>query len=287
MFRYNKMSKVQRRIEISPSESTAGISALNRRRLDLIHRSAEGPITVGEAARILGLDRVSTAKLLAHWHTQGWLVRLRRGLYLPVPLGVSEPRKWGGDPWAVFARAFAPCYIGGWSACEHWGFTEQLFRAIVVFTGKPVRPRRGEIQGTPFVAKAVAPESFFGTRRIWRERVPVEISGPSRTVVDVLDDPSVGGGIRHVAEIVGAYFGSEHRDDQRLVEYARRLGNRTVFKRLGFLVERLEINARDLITACLSHMSAGYSRLDPKGPTRGRLLRRWRLLVNVEVPRAT
>ena len=47
--------------------------------------------------------------------------------------------------------------------------------------------------------------------------------------------------------MVRAYFTSEHRDDRRLVEYGRRLGNQTVFKRLGFLVERLGIEAPDLL----------------------------------------
>lgn len=280
------MAQVQSGQELRNSEYTAGISPLNRRRLSLIHRSARGPVTVAEAAKILELDPASTAKLLAHWHAQGWLLRVRRGLYVPVPLGVSSPSGWVEDPWGVIAKAFAPCYIGGWSACEQWGFTEQLFRAVFIFTKKPVRPRTGEIQGTPFVAKVVSASRFFGTRRIWRDQVPVEVSDPSRTLVDILDDPSAGGGVRHVAQVVSAYFRSEHRNDMQLIEHALRLGNRTVLKRLGFLVERLEIEAPEVIAKCLANLSAGYSQLDPKGLDKGKLLRRWRLLVNVDIPRA-
>lgn len=64
----------------------------------------------------------------------------------------------------------------------------------------------------------------------------------------------------------------------------RRLGNRPVFKRLGFIVERLGIEAQDLLAECRDARSTGYTRLDPSGPARGRLLRRWGLQVNVEVP---
>lgn len=270
-----------------PLEYTAGISAVNRQRLDLIHRSARGAITVREATKILGLGPRATAKLLAHWESQGWMVRVRRGLYLPVPLGVSAPAKWTGDPWAIITRAFAPCYIGGWSACEHWGFTEQIFRTVLVLTKRPVRPRKGEIRGTPFLAKVVPSDRFFGTRRIWREEVPIDISDPTRTLIDILGDPSLGGGMRHVARVASAYFESEHRNDGQLVEYGLRLGNRTAFKRLGFLLERLEIHATDIVDTCRKHMSAGYSKLDPKGPNRGKLLRRWRLRVNVEVSGTT
>ncbi|OGL16391.1 MAG: hypothetical protein A3K12_06110 [Candidatus Rokubacteria bacterium RIFCSPLOWO2_12_FULL_71_19] len=84
--------------------------------------------------------------------------------------------------------------------------------------------------------------------------------------------------------MVRAYFASEHRDDRQLVAYGLRLGNQTVFKRLGFLIEQLGIEAADLQAECRSARSAGYTRLDPSGPARGRLLRRWGLRLNVEVP---
>jgi len=34
----------------------------------------------------------------------------------------------------------------------------------------------------------------------------VDVSDVHRTIVDMLDDPSSGGGIRHVAECLSAYF---------------------------------------------------------------------------------
>lgn len=264
--------------------TASGISATSRDRLERLHRNTRGTVTVPEAAKILGLSDASAAPLLARWQSQGWLQRVRRGLYVLVPLGASGRVGVVADPWILMARAFAPCYIGGWSACEHWGLTEQLFREVVVFSSKPVRPRRGEVGGIGYLARVVPPRQLFGTRRVWRDRTPVDVSDPARTIVDVLDVPALGGGIRHVAEVVRAFFTSEHRNDDRLVEYGRRLGNQTVFKRLGFLVERMGIQAPDLLVKCRAARSAGYARLDPDNPARGRLLRRWGLRVNVEIP---
>lgn len=62
----------------------------------------------------------------------------------PVPLGAAAAT-WSADAWAVLARAFAPCYVGGWSAAGHGGLTEQLFTATVVFTTRDARPREGEL----------------------------------------------------------------------------------------------------------------------------------------------
>ena len=268
----------------APQYTASGISAANRRRLERLHRGSRGTVTVREAAKILGIESTATARLLAHWRAQGWIQRARRGLYVLVPLGAEGRVGVVADPWILIARAFAPCYIGGWSACEHWDLTEQIFREVVVITSKPVRPRRGEIGGVGYLARVVAPSQLFGTRRVWRDPTPVDVSDPSRTIVDILDVPALGGGIRHVAHVVRVHFASEHRNDRRLVEYARQLGNQTVFKRLGFLVERLGIDAPDLLSECRGARSAGYARLDPSGPARGRLLRRWGLKVNVEVP---
>ncbi len=151
-------------MELDAQQYTAsGISAANRRRLEQLHRGSKGPVTVREAAHILGIDATTTARLLAHWCAHGWIRRVRRGLYVLVPLGAAGRVGVVADPWIFIARAFAPCYIGGWSACEHWDLTEQLFREAVVITSKPVRPRRGEIGGARYLARVIAPRQLFSS----------------------------------------------------------------------------------------------------------------------------
>jgi predicted transcriptional regulator of viral defense system len=99
--------------------------------------------------------------------------------------------------------------------------------------------------------------------------------------IDVLDAPRLGGGIRHVAEIVAAYL--EDHDPDTMIDYADRLGNRAVFKRLGYIVEAVGIDAPDLVAASRRRISAGVSALDPDGPPGGRRVMRWGLRVNVLV----
>jgi predicted transcriptional regulator of viral defense system len=259
-----------------------GISGPGRTLLRRLTR-ARKLFTVSEAAAITGLDRPVAGRLLAHWASRGWLARLRRGLYAPVPLDADPRAENVADAWAVLSRVFAPCYIGGWSACEHWGLTEQLFRTIVVVTARRVVAREGEIAGARYLAKRVAADFLFGTRKVWREGLAVEVSDQERTVVDVLDSPEIGGGMRHVASVVAVYFRSDDRKEQQLLDYGVRLGNRTVFKRLGFLIERLGIHAPQTVSFCLRNVSKGYSLLDPSGPRKGRLVRRWNLRLNVRV----
>src|SRR3990172_4822891 len=119
----------------------AGISDSNRRLLVTLHRHSSGVVDIAETARLLSLDRVRASKLLAHWETQGWVRRLRRGLYLLIPLEAASPEGWAPDPWLVATHLFSPGYVAGWSAAEHWGLTEQIFRSIAVFTAAPLRQR--------------------------------------------------------------------------------------------------------------------------------------------------
>jgi predicted transcriptional regulator of viral defense system len=173
--------------------------------------------------------------------------------------------------------------IGGWSAAEHHGLTDQTFRDVVVFASHHVRDRHPRIQDTTFRVVVVHESRLFGTDIVWRDRVRVQVSDPSRTVVDILGDPNLGGGIRHVADIVSAYFVHPRRDDARLLDYARRLANRTVYKRLGYLVELMDVNAPEVIEACLERKSRGFSLLDPTMPPSGRCIRRWNLLLNARI----
>lgn len=260
-----------------------GIGPAYRAHLAGLSRAFDGPFTAAEAAEVLAVDRATASRITGYLASRGWLARVRRGLYVAVPLEATAPGEWRADPWLVAAHVFEPCYIGGWSACEHWGLTEQLFRDLLVVTAQPQRGSAVRLQGADFHVVVRQPAALFGTRPVWRGRERVDVSDPSRTVVDILDDPAIGGGIRHVADVVAEYFRSEHRNDDRLLAYIERLGNRTVFKRLGYLLEALEIDAPDLLKVCLERKSAGISALDPSIDAKGKITKRWNLRLNARV----
>lgn len=261
---------------------SGGISRGNRQHLELLHREFRAPFGAEEAADCLGVPRERASRLLRHLASQGWLARVKHGLYVAVPLEARSSGQWIEDPWVAGSKAFAPCYIAGWSACEHWGLTDQIFSEIAVVTAKPIRKKRQTIQRTTFVVKQLAPNQIFGTKALWRRESRVEVSDPSRTVIDMLDDPRLGGGIRHVAAALDEYWAS-YLDEQRLLGYAARRNNRSVYKRLGYLLEVQNIGSPGLIEACRSSMSTGLAALDPSVSEPGRIVKRWNLRVNVGV----
>ena len=93
----------------------------------------------------------------------------------------------------------------------------------------------------------------------------------------MLDDPASGGGIQHAADCVAQYMQRKDFDARLLIEYAERLGNGAVFKRLGFLAER-HPRADALLDAAKLRLTKGYAKLDPALDC-SRLVTRWRLRV--------
>jgi predicted transcriptional regulator of viral defense system len=248
-----------------------------RARLAKILRASGPLISVEDAATALDVDRVVAAKLLARWQTQAWLQRVRRGVYAPVPLTATPADQVIDDPWILVPRLFDPAYVGGATAAHHWGLTEQLFRTIFVYTAQPVRRSQQTIRGISFTIRRMPAAKLFGTRAVWRGRVKIAVSDLHRTLLDLLDDPAMGGGIRQVADCLQAYLVHAETNPTTLLAYAERLGNGAVFKRLGFLAERGGA-PNELVTACAARLTQGNAKLDPALPS-PRLVRRWRLWI--------
>lgn len=259
-------------------EPIAGLGKESRKRLAEIVRGTQGTVSVSQAAKILKLPSSKAAKMLARWAKQGWLSRARQGLYVLVPLEARTADVALDDPWLIAERLYSPCYIGGWTAAEYWGLTEQIFRTIIVLTTRKPRDRKPKIKGAEFLLRTIPAKALFGTKPVWRGQVKVNVTDPTRTILDMLNDPVLGGGSRPTVDVFRNYMGSDKKDTNLLIEYADRLGNGAVFKRLGFIVERFAPSEKALIAACRARLTKGNTRLDPSLPA-DKLVSAWRLWV--------
>lgn len=185
-------------------------------------------MSVEDASRALSVDRRKAAKRLAHWASMGWLRRVRRGLYIPVPIEAENPGAWSEDALFLADVVWTPCYFTGWTSANHWGLTEQVFRTIVVKTTQRVRASRQRLLDHEYLLSHVPAARLWGLNVVWRLDRRVQMADPTRTVLDILDDPALGGGIRQVGDILVAYF--EEHDGEDLLACGDRIGNRTVFK---------------------------------------------------------
>ena len=255
-----------------------GLGKADRNRLSAVLRGTKGTISVAEAAEILDMPSTGAAKLLSRWAQKGWLSRVRRGLYISVPLESRTADIPLEDAWVIADKLYSPCYIGGWSAAEYWDLTEQIFRTVIVLTEQRPRERKPIIKGTEFLLRTVSNKAMFGLKAVWRGQVKVNVSDPTRTILDMLSDPRLGGGLRSTIDIFSNYLSSEKKDLRLLIEYADQLDNGAVFKRLGFLLEKYAENEQDFIGQCRKRLTAGNAKFDPALKAK-RLITRWRLWV--------
>ena len=267
-------------------QNIAGIERNTREKLIEIRR-ATGPVfDVGEASRVLQMPASAVAKLLARWVEQGWLIRVKRGSYMVVPPEARSPDEVSEDPLIVASRVFDPCYIGGWSAAEQWGLTEQIFRTVIVITTRKVGTRDVKIRSTDYLIKTILQSRFFGLKSVWRENFKISFSDPTKTIVDMLDDPSLAGGGRMLADILNAYVMSKDYDPRLLLDYSARMNNGAIYKRLGYLLEGNKKGSEELLAQLRTRLTSGNAKLDPSVPCK-KLVTRWRLFVpnGVEQPR--
>ena len=248
-----------------------------RARLAAVVQASGDVVRIEDAVNALNIDRSQTAKLLSRWTAQGWLRRVGSGAYVPVQLDLLDAQQVLQDPWILAPALFEPCYIGGRTAAEHWDLTEQIFRDVLVFTARSVASRTIERQGAVFTLKHIKDELIFGTKTVWRGQTRISMSDVHRTIIDMLDDPSVGGGIQHVSECFDRYLQRPDCSPNLLIEYALHHGNGAIFKRLGFLAERHEKSGQ-IAHEARKHLTKGHAKLDPSLEC-PRLITRWRLRV--------
>lgn len=269
---------------MQPEESKpelSGLSALQRKILRSLLAGEKVVVRTEDVQEAHPVDRKAANLILSRLHLKGWLRRLKRGVYGVVPLESETTQPVVEDAWPLAMELFAPCYISGWSAAEHWDLTEQIFNSISVVTGHPQRSSSQTITGVRFRTRTIGQERIFGTKAVWFGSRRVQLADPHRLVVDILDAPDFGGGSRHTMDVVAAYWKSDHHDAEKLLEYALRYGRGAVLKRMGFSAERLGVASQGWLDEVESNITKGVAMLDPKGARAGRLAGRWRLRINI------
>jgi predicted transcriptional regulator of viral defense system len=178
----------------------------------------------------------SFARKVAHdLVRKGWLQRVGRGRYLLSPSRHGPDAIPDTDPLRLGSRLVAPYYFGFATAAELHGLLPQASRVYYLVT--PRRSGRRSSGAAQFRRVHVAPRQFFGFQSLVRRGETLSVSDVERTVLDCLARPELSGGLGGAAKVVAS--AGRRMDWLRLARYVRRLGERSLALRLGFLVESL------------------------------------------------
>lgn len=233
--------------------------------------------TVDDARRVLDTTDEILWKTLHKLSEKKRIQRIKKGHYLLIPAKAGYETKWREEVTKFIDDIIENYYIGYWTALNLWHMTEQIPLTVFIATTK----RRKQItydDTVPLQFITLNPSKFFGwtTKQIKDKKF--KISNPEKTIIDSLDLPQYSGGITEVANAL-----KHPLDPVKLTEYADRLDNRTVHKRLGYLTQQLDLDIpRDTITNLKNKISAGYGWLDPTAPKKiHHYDHQWKLKINI------
>ena len=264
------------------TQSTTRATGLGKRTSHLLTTlSGQGKVifTTKEAHQILGGSRSATYKLLHDSVKGGWLRSLGKGRYLIIPLAAGPEHRYTAHEFLVAHHLAPEGYIAYWTALHHHGLTEQVPSTIWIAT--PRRRQTTTIAGVKYTFVMLRPYKVFGQQPVWIEGQSVPVADLEKSVADALDHPEHSGGIGEVAKALATAVAERDADLERLTEYALRMRNRAILKRLGYLAETLSLPTGDLAERWQEALSAGYAQLDPGRSARGSFDWRWRVRVNV------
>lgn len=241
-------------------------------------RSDKKVFTADDARAVAGEPAI---KMLSSLAKKKWVLKLKRGLYTIVPLdiGVKGADSFIMHNFVIASKLAEPYYIGYWSALNYYGFSDQL--PITTFIATTTARKGLKILDASYHFVQVSQSRFFGTADIEIEGEKVKISDRNKTIADCLDHPDHGGGIDEIARSI--YFSTEEIDIKKIVSYALKMGNITIIKRLGYILDACGILEKYCATFDKIELSKGYSLLDPVSPKKGKYNERWLLLVNREI----
>jgi predicted transcriptional regulator of viral defense system len=238
------------------------------------------PFTTEEAARLLSLTLKQTSRILYKYNKQGHLYKLKKGFYLPVTHKGLTAEESFSDPWVIVPIIFPGSYIGGWSAANYWGLTEQLFRTTSLLTIRPVHHKQINIGRFDYALFSNSCGDI-GLESIWREQVQVLISDSHRTVIDILNNPKCSGGIQQTIDCLKIYF-EEHYNEETLISYMKHVKSGVFFKRLGYIVERLFGSEHALCRISKDRITKGYSVIDSSLDC-NKLITHWHLYISEDI----
>ena len=235
-----------------------------------------------EAVNALPQSGESALKeLLSDMVKRGLLMRLKKGLYYIIPYE-QEADAFMPD-WHLIAEHLTKGtdhYIGYYSALQIHNLITQPSLKEQIVVAKQMRPSTFKIKNVMFQLIYHNEKHFFGSKKIWIDSFnKVICSDLEKTFVDCLFKPDYAGGIVEIARAI--YTSKDNIKFDKLLEYTERFKSQAVIKRLGFLLETLEIETG--ITKQLHKAkTASYVPLDTELPKSGKLMSRWSIQQNLE-----
>ncbi len=237
---------------------------------------------IDTAYRFLPNSNVNAVKrLLSDMTKRGLLMRIKDGLYYVIPFE-QDPETFMPD-WHLLSQYLvgdAEYYIGYFSALQIHSLTTQPNLKEQIVVNKQIKPSTLLVKGIPFQFIYHNEAHFFGNKKTWIDSFnKVQCSDLEKTFIDCLFKPQYAGGITEITKAI--HKSKDKIDYLKLLDYAKRFNSQAVIKRLGFLLELLEIE-NPVIDKLQKLRTNSFVALEPSYPKEGKTIFRWAIQQNID-----
>jgi predicted transcriptional regulator of viral defense system len=171
---------------LSTKEYKQGLNKTESFLLSSLARADKNIFSLADAKRIVPKN---TKELMHSLIGKQWVLPLKRGLYVIIPLdvGVKEADAFVVYNFVIASSLIKPYYICFWSALNHHGLSDQIPGTTFIATMQAKKPLK--ILEAEYCFVKLERNKFFGATEVEIEGKRVKISNPEKTIVDCLDHP--------------------------------------------------------------------------------------------------
>lgn len=258
------------------------ISTKSNKLLSYFNGQNKACFDYSEAINALPNSKESALReLLSDMTRRGLLMRLKEGVYYIIPYEANAEAFM--PDWHLIAEHLvndAKHYIGYYSALQIHNLITQPSLKEQIVVSKQIRPSEIKVKDVTFQFIYHNQKHFFGAKKIWIDSFNKAMcSDLEKTFIDCLFKPDYAGGIVEVARAV--YVSKDKIKYDTLLDYAKKFDSQAVIKRLGFLLEILNINNK-IVDELQKIKTASYVVLDTELPKTGKRINRWSIQQNLE-----
>lgn len=234
-------------------------------------------VSIEDLDRLFKLSPDNRKQVVFRLKKKRILTPIKRGVYIFSPLE-SGPEGRGVDEFLIPPLFFPNknYYVGYSTMFNYYGFTEQLFQTVYILN--TTKQMKKIICGIAYKFVRLSPKRMYGVEEIKIKDTFVNISSKERTLIDLLYVNKPVGGINAAVEIFREVIKNKKCDVKKLIEYAAIFPNVTTRKRIGLILESLQITDKLLKPLIKSIEKTSVSSLT--GSRKGTLNKKWKVIVN-------
>lgn len=239
-------------------------------------------VRLGELQKPLGLSSTQEQKLLQRLTSNGYLLRLQRGIYI-IPPTIPAGGYWRPNEYYIIDTFMqihnAKYYVSGIAAFNYHNLTEQIANQYTVYNDKISGAKQFGTLGVQFI-------------KIDKKRITgfIEISLPNnkkayianlaRTILDAIND------WRRYQKILDVYdWLSQYKEDtkfmQEFIQLTQKCANMNAIRRIGYILEKLGLSEKQLLPLYKKLKPIqSWVPLIPNRNSRGTTNKKWRVIDN-------